>query len=292
MNRIQVLSPRILDTASDRLAEMQEIVTRLRTPRGWHYYIDLCWVAQELCPTPGLEVLDAGAGNGVLQWWLAQRGARVLSVDGQKRAHPGLRFERFCQVEDLDGMPGYRRFPLRQYLPPLRFWRRHAWRETASALRSLAGPLAPEQSGSVAFLTRDLAALTGVASESLDAVVSISALEHNEPEDLVAVVRELERVLKPGGRMVVTTSGSLGDDWYHEPSHGWCFGEKTIAECFGLEAFESNFSQVESLFDELVACQFLRDDLPPFYFQGGDNGMPWGEWDPRYVPVGVVKTKA
>ncbi len=291
MNQIQVLSPSVLDEVPERLAEMRDVVDTLRTPRGWHYYIDLCWLARELAPTPGLSVLDAGAGNGVLQWWLAQTGVDVLSVDGQRRAHPGLRFEQWCAHRDGDNTPGYRRLPARSYLPPLRFWRRHAWHETARALRSTLGPLPPQYSGSVTFLTRSLAELSGIASESLDAIVSISALEHNDPEVLAVVVRELERVLKPGGCMIATVSGSRGEDWYHEPSHGWCFSEKTIAECFGLESYESNFAEVETRFDELVACTFLRDDLPPFYFKGADNGMPWGEWDPQYVPVGVVKRK-
>ena len=28
-------------------------------------------------------------------------------------------------------------------------------------------------------------------------------------------------------------------------------------------------------------------DLADFYFRSGDNGMPWGNWDPQYMPVGV-----
>lgn len=291
MNQIQLLSPSILDERADLLDQMREVVTTLRTPRGWHYYIDLCWVAQTLAPGPGLEVLDAGAGNGVLQWWLAAQGAQVLSVDGQARRHPGLRFERWCSLQDGDGAPGFRSFPAAQYLPPKRVWRRSAWRNTAWAWRSLAGPLPPTHAGSVVFLTRKLEELSGIPSESVDAIVSISALEHNDPDDLKQVVRELERVLKPGGKLVATVSGTRDEDWYHEPSHGWCFSEKTIAECFGLDAYETNWSQYDRLFEELVACSALRDDLPPFYYESGDNGMPWGEWNPAYAPVGVIKTK-
>ena len=35
----------------------------------------------------------------------------------------------------------------------------------------------------------------------------------------------------------------------------------------------------------------LRDNLASFYFRSGDNGMPWGKWDPQYQPVGVCKVK-
>jgi hypothetical protein len=35
----------------------------------------------------------------------------------------------------------------------------------------------------------------------------------------------------------------------------------------------------------------LRDNLASFYGRSGENGMPWGVWDPRYQPVGVCKVK-
>ena len=31
--------------------------------------------------------------------------------------------------------------------------------------------------------------------------------------------------------------------------------------------------------------------LAAFYARSGDNGMPWGKWDPQYQPVGVCKVK-
>ena len=36
----------------------------------------------------------------------------------------------------------------------------------------------------------------------------------------------------------------------------------------------------------------VRDNLARFYFQSGDNGMPWGKWDPQYQSVGVRKIKS
>ena len=72
-----------------------------------------------------------------------------------------------------------------------------------------------------------------MASESVDAVVSISSLEHNTLEDLPAIVTELMRVLKPGGRLVATVGASKADDWFHEPSQGWCFTEQTLRSIFG-----------------------------------------------------------
>ena len=34
-------------------------------------------------------------------------------------------------------------------------------------------------------------------------------------------------------------------------------------------------------------CSFLREDLSDHYKQTGSLGMPFGVWDPQYIPVGV-----
>lgn len=54
----------------------------------------------------------------------------------------------------------------------------------------------------------------------------------------------------------------------------------------------SNYSQKDILFEKLKEQNNeLHKKLAPFYFKSGDNGMPWGKWDPQYQPVGVVKIK-
>lgn len=47
-----------------------------------------------------------------------------------------------------------------------------------------------------------------------DVAVSVSALEHNEPEELRLAVREICRVLKPGGRLVATGAVAQSGDCY------------------------------------------------------------------------------
>jgi hypothetical protein len=43
--------------------------------------------------------------------------------------------------------------------------------------------------------------------------------------------------------------------------------------------------------EKLRACTELRENLASFYFRSGENGMPWGKWDPQYQSVGVLKVK-
>ncbi len=131
-----------------------------------------------------------------------------------------------------------------------------------------------------------------IKTHSLDAIVSISALEHNSPEELRAVVQELMRVLKPGGKLFATLAAVKDQDWFHQPSKCWCYTEATLRDIFKLDSgCPSNYEYYDELFVFLRDCAELRDNLTDVYFKSGDNGMPWGLWVPKYQPVGVVKGK-
>jgi ubiquinone/menaquinone biosynthesis C-methylase UbiE len=281
-----------MEEMPEPLQEMKSLVQQLDVSRGWHYYMDLCWVARVLDPTPGMRVLDAGAGNGIVQWWLAQRGAHVLSVDLNRRVHPGRPFEQWCAHSKWGDDPSYAGLGFRSFLPPRRFWSPSEWTAKAEQLRQKLYPRAPRFEGSVVFWDHDLRDLSRVESDSMDAIVSISALEHNDLDNLRTIVLELERVLKPGGKMAITVGGARDEDWFHEPSKGWCYTEKSLCEIFGLDAYETNFARYDDILNDLVHCDELADDLPALYFESGENGMPWGRWDPQYHSVGICKTKA
>jgi len=131
-----------------------------------------------------------------------------------------------------------------------------------------------------------------ILDASLDAVVSVSALEHNRPDDLRGIVKDLMRVIKPGGKLVATLGAAKGQDWFHEPSKGWCYTEGTVRDIFELSnVCPSNYNRYDELFAALKNCAELRGNLADFYFKSGNNGMPWGIWKPQCQPVGVVKVK-
>ncbi len=160
--------------------------------------------------------MDAGAGTGVMQWYLAEEGAEVLSVDRGSRGDLPLRFRRRYQCPRVCARRTWH--PLRQVIRARlgTVWR--AYRRWGATCYALSG--AASVSGRVIIYNQDLKTLADIPDTSLDAVVAVSALEHNTPESLPLVVAELMRVLKPGGLLLATLGAARDQDWFHEPSHG------------------------------------------------------------------------
>jgi SAM-dependent methyltransferase len=151
----------------------------------------------------------------------------------------------------------------------------------------------PSTPGRVMIYNQDLADLQHIADNSLDAVVAVSALEHNTPEGLQTVVKEILRVLKPGGLLLATLCAGKDQDRWHAPSSGWCYTDASLRRLFDLPPdTPSNYARYDDLLAALRNCAELRDNLASFYKQSDQNGMPWGVWDPQYQPVGVCKIKS
>ncbi len=294
--RIEILPVSLLEQNKDMVEDLKKLAHSLHLEFGWHYLLDLSWTIRQLGTLQGKMILDAGAGTGILQWYLAQQGAEVISVDRMDRALIPLRFRKRFQVKGMrakDMASG--RLALREdFVRPVRgsFIRRWGSHIIAAG-RDLAGYLFSAKSpGSVTIYHQDLSNLDNIPNSSVDAVVSISALEHNSPEDLELVVRELMRVIKPGGFLAATLTAAHDKDWWHEASHGWCYSDSSLRRIFDLpENTPSNYDLYDELFTELKESRELRDNLARFYRQASDKGMPNGIWNPEYQPVGVYKAK-
>ena len=296
-DRIEILATDLLDDERAVVESLKALARKLDIGLGWHYLLDLAWIVTELGALgraqAGLRILDAGAGLGLLQWYLAETGAEVVSVDRSPRMllAPHLRRHyriRGLRAQDMPAAGAVLSRALRARHPP-RAYLAAALRAVRLLLRDLASPPAP---GSVVMYHHDLTTLPDIADESVDAVVAVSALEHNDPAQLPGVVNELVRTLKPGGVLLATLGAARDADWFHVPSQGWNYTDVSLRRVFQLppEA-PSNYERADELFAALRNCAELRDGLAPMYFQSGDNGMPWGKWDPQYQPVAVRKVK-
>lgn len=287
--KIEILSTRLLDENRSTVESLKKLAQSLDLEFGWHYLLDLTWIIQNLGPVNGQSIMDAGAGTGVMQWYLASQGAELLSVDRGNRADLAPRFRQRFNVTGLRQGATPDLLPTAQVVMNNLARPRKALGQFREILLGLGREKAP---GSVRFYQQDLKTLVDIADNSLDAVVAVSALEHNSPEDLPRVVAELMRVLKPGGVLLATLCAGRDQDWFHQPSAGWCYTDISLKLLFDLpQDTPSNYAQYDRLFEALVGCAELRDNLAAFYARSADNGMPWGKWDPQYQPVGVCKIK-
>jgi SAM-dependent methyltransferase len=300
INKIEIPPVSLLDENRAKVEELRNLASSIGLEFGWHYLLDLTWILQNLESIKGQFIMDAGAGAGILQWYLASQGTEVLSVDRGSRAALPLRFrKRFNVVGLRDAREQAVSTASNQgpdLLPAPELFKK-SLNQPKKALvlaREYLGNLGVERApGRVIIYNQDLKTLRDVLDNSVDAVVAVSALEHNTPEGLVSVVAELMRVLKPGGVMLATLCAGRDQDWFHEPSAGWCYSESSLRRIFDLPAeAPSNYADYDELFSALRNCAELRDNLASFYAQSGANGMPWGKWDPQYQPVGVCKIKA
>jgi ubiquinone/menaquinone biosynthesis C-methylase UbiE len=293
--KIELLPVDLLEKNRSLVVELKKLAASLGLDFGWHYLLDLTWTIQQLGSVENHRILDAGAGTGILQWYLAEHGAHVISVDRFNRSLLPVRFRRryHCQglrPKDIEPIS-------KVFMNDLGGLFHKGPASSSGRISNLARDImglfvSPVSSGKVWIYNQDMAALSDLPDNSIDAIVSISALEHNSPEDLPVVVHELMRVLKPGSSLVATLTASAGKDRWHTPSAGWCYSSESLQRLFSLPPdTHHNYADYERLFSGLKNCSELRENLAGFYFKSNHNGMPWGIWDPQYMPVGVCKLK-
>ncbi|MGE0484129.1 MAG: class I SAM-dependent methyltransferase [Gammaproteobacteria bacterium] len=295
--------------ADPRFRVVEAFLEHTRRQRiGWHYAIDLAWIHLQTAHWPrGARVLDAGGGNGPAQFLLAELGFDVTNIDLARRRPPRHLVGRYgLSVVELPSyaptsyvehqarggdayVPGpldaFKLGPVGQYLIGLRYaWRHRRWRQAAGL-----PAVAP---GRLTWCVGNLCAMPEMADDSFDAVVSLSALEHIPGEAVATAVAEIDRVVRPGGPWAVTTSATeRAQSWWHEASAGWCFAAADLERLFGARSAAGN-ADAGTVLAHYRQCDYLRERLADFYFTSGNNGMPWGEWNPTYVPVGIRRATA
>jgi ubiquinone/menaquinone biosynthesis C-methylase UbiE len=275
-----------------------------RTQIGWHYMTDITWILQIAGTWPaGISILDAGGGKGPLQYLLAEMGFHVTNIDLtaeppdiflRKRYLLGLRkLDSFVDTAYTNFLTPHRNHGWRTLIkktPLYSAWKRmkspsgkyarvcDQWRKTAGFHRR---PV-----GRIEWIRGNIVHMPEIKTDTFDAVVSLSAIEHLPMERLEAALQEISRVLKPGSHWTMTTSGTeKNQSWFHEPSRGWCFSEKDLQH--RLQAQPKEGQDPSAVLMQYQSCEYLRTHLADFYKRSGNLGMPWGRWDPRYIPVGI-----
>ena len=291
-------------TRSPEFLLVEDFLARTRrTQIGWHYIIDLTWIYGRVRDlAPGQKILDAGGGVGPLQYLLAELGHRVVNVDLH---HPELpkalvkryritsdRLQSFTPTSYSAHIKSVGNRTLQQRVKRVvaraarldelkaraHLRRLDAWRREAGAYR--------HGVGSIWRLQGNLARMPEIQDGEFDVIVSLSSLEHISWDELALAAAELRRVAKADAKWALTTSGTdRPKTWYHEPSRGWCFDDEALDHVFFAQ--HDGAASPESVLESYRSSAYLRDHMADFYKLSGDNGMPWGRWDPTYVPVGI-----
>jgi len=294
-NKIELISLEVLTQNKALSKSLYTMNKKLALSAGWHYILDWAWAIRQIdIPIAGNVVLDAGAGIGFLQWYLASQGARVVSVDRSDRTCIPYHLVKHFNVEGLT--PAETPLSFIDMINPIND-RAPVLKKIKSLGRGILGALRYSghipATGSVKFYNSNLEELPRIDDNSIDLIVSISALEHNkEVESIRKIFHELHRVLKPGGKMIMTLPASENQDWFFEPAYSWCFSDSTIRYIFDLaDETPSNFDQYQKYFEEIKNSSELKRSISWRYYFSRNSGMPSGRWNPQYLPVGIVKNK-
>jgi len=149
----------------------------IETFKHWEYPWAILWSSLE----PGMSVLDCGCGRGFLQIYLALKRCHVTSVDISSMKTKAIR--RFWDL--LSRL----KLPIKE--------------DKIKAVRNLA----KRYNTKIDFQVADISNLP-FERESFDRVFCISVLEHMNPGEDEDAVREMCRVLKPEGRLLITVDFS------------------------------------------------------------------------------------
>jgi len=300
-DRIELLSPDLMSNSNEYVVLTDYWCKVLDIQIGWHYILDIAWILKnidDLNLPDGATILDAGAGNGVLQFILASQGYNICSVDFSDRNIPRNAAYLFKitkigleQKFDNDYTRHLQLFSFKKRFRPMSMAAHLSKYIFNVEFHRALFSNKKQKYGSIKYYSADFRNMDNIINETIDCIVSVSALEHNNHKGVKDSINEFIRILKPCGTMIITTSATNKEDWYHEQSKGWCFSEETLENIFDSKWAESNFIDFDIIFNDIKNSNELQLRLSDFYYKSGDNGMPWGKWDPKYIPVGVIKWK-
>ncbi len=312
---IELLDVHLLDE-KELLREIDHLLALFNWINGWHYDLDIIWIVKQLEKNnilPGATILDAGAGYGITQFLLASHGYNVISLDFTRRDFPP-KAEGIFDIEVIDNDLGSYKSEYMDYMT--------YGKSTSNAMRfmnSVPGALlnpvkivrymnkikmqvisyatyrrekAQSHSGfgKIQFLRGTFNNIP-LDDETVDALISISAFEHNVYGDMPDSINEFNRVLKNEGVMLVTTSAARDRDWYQEASKGWNFTRKTLSEWFNISS-DKIFFDYDDKCSHIQNSKILSDRLSDYYTNEKNLTVPEGNLrNIEYIPVGIRKNK-
>jgi len=310
-NEIRLLHASLLRDEK-KLEELTRWLRVMNRPNGWHYDLDHIWILDELEKAgiqPGATIVDAGAGQGIMQYLLAARGYNVISLDFSPRTPPGRSrgifkvrgegdaaityqhpYMRFINYGTSQAGGLAKRLTLQKLrkLPELpgRFYRRalsYIWYLRERFLGD------HRKYGQITYVRAPFHDVP-LESSIADAVISVSAIEHADIELFDSSVKSLLRLLKPGAPMLLTTSATNEDkNTYDRKVSGWCFSRAALAAYF--PASDMEFDAATCARSLLNSQTFMRR-LDPYYYLDSESPFYKKQFTAfPYLPVVVKMVK-
>ena len=282
-------------------------------PNGWHYDLDIIWIAKQLENNnilPGATILDAGAGYGMTQFLLAARGYNVISLDFTNRDFP----KKAKGIFDIDIIENDLGSYKSEYMEYMTYGKStDVFIDTIkSTSKLLLHPIKVihrlnnklksyieyhnektrnhNKFGKIKFLRGTFNNIP-LNDNAVDALISISAFEHNKCNDMPGSINEFNRVIKNEGIMFITTSAARDKDWYQEASKGWNFTKETLSSWFNISNENIDFNY-DVKYHGISNSKKLFDRLDDHYKNKNSSTVPKGDLKKiEYIPVGIIKRK-
>lgn len=274
----------------------------MNRPNGWHYDLDKVWIINELEKKglhKGSTLLDAGSGQSEMPYLLASMGYNIVSLDFSERVVPE-RSKGIFQVEG-DGMASIEyEHPYMGIINygnnPLiaRINLSNAFKIPSILITSVMSKLVHlweryikkhDAYGFIKLLRASFHDIP-IQSQSIDAIFSISAIEHAEINHFDKNIKEFERIVKPGGIILITTSANnLEDSTYDDETSGMCFSQNDLNKHFPNATIEFNYEADErsildsKLFTSRIDSYYWRNKKS-FFYNKNFSKLP-------YMPVGI-----
>lgn len=306
---VQLLDNDLLED-KEKLEIIDHWLNVMNRPQGWHYDLDIIWLLQQLNNSgikKGATLLDAGAGYGVMQFILASLGYNVVSLDFSERVYPKLARGIF----DIDILSQKEINYDHEYMSFVKYdqsnkrkkedyeisiktrlvlLKNHLADKITSFYKTLDNLEEKRKDhsafGKIKFL-RGAFHQIPLKEDSVDAIISVSALEHADYGLLQENLSEFRRVVKADGPILITTSATNEkENAYHEKTKGICFSQKAIASFSEKMVIKNfNYDQIETnllsskLFISRLDNYYVKDPLSEFY-RKEVNKLP-------YLSVGI-----
>ncbi len=311
-NQIKLLQTELYNN-SQILKELTHWFKVFNRPNGWHYDLDHIWILnnlEDLGIKPGATIIDAGAGQGIMQYFLASKGYNVISLDFSPRTKPNrangifnvvgsgdneinyihpymnfihygdgspksiinrISFKKLKKIPQLPKRYFLKLVSLYTYLNE-RFFRKH------------------DSFGTITYVRAPFHKVP-LESNIADAVISVSAIEHADISLFDQNITELSRLLKFNAPLLITTSvNNSNETTYNKVVSGYCFSILDLDKYFpnsetffDYENSEKNILNSNIFWKRLDA--YYYNDENSFVYKKKCVSLP-------YLPVGIIKFKS